>query len=56
MIWTPYDWLNKFYCFCMVAVSLSVVDLAIELKHVMELNLVRLSYHFTRPYFIFTVV
>ena len=20
VIWTPYDWLNKFYCFCIAAV------------------------------------
>ena len=34
MIWDPYDWLNKLYSFCMVALCsiITVVGIALELK------------------------
>lgn len=34
--------------------SLSVVDVALELKQVIEINLVKLSYHFINHYFTFS--
>ena len=54
VIWTPYDWLNKFYSFYVVAVSLSMIGVTLKLKHIIETKIVRLSYRFTNHYFTFT--
>ena len=32
VIWTPYDWLNKYYSFIWQLKSLSVVGMVLELK------------------------
>ena len=56
VIWTPYDWLNKFYSFYVVAVSLLVMGVVLELKHIVETNIVRLSYLCTNHYLTFKVV
>ena len=39
----PYDWLNKFYSFCLVALVGSVLDMALEMKCDIVANLMRLS-------------
>ena len=41
-ILTPYDWLNKFYNFY---IAIFLVGEAIDLKHVVEIKLIRVSYH-----------
>ena len=42
VIWTHYDWLNKFYNLYMTAVvSISLVGMALELKCVVEATPVR---------------
>ena len=46
MIWTPYDWLNKL---------LSLVGMVLELKHVVETNLIRVTYHCISCYFHFNI-
>ena len=52
VICPPYDWLNKGYSFYMAAViTLSVMGVALELKHVIETNLIRVSYHCISCYF-----
>ena len=45
MIWTPYNWLNKFYNYYMVTIVSIVWGVALELKLVVETNLIRVSYH-----------
>ena len=42
----PHDWLNKFYNIYMAVQSVSLVGVALELNHVVEINLIRVSYHF----------
>ena len=44
VIWTPYDQLNKFYSFYMAAIVVSLIGVAFELKCVIEINLIRVSW------------
>ena len=47
MIWTPYDWLNKFYsCYMAVVIIIGDGRGLIVLKRIIETNLIRVS----RPY------
>ena len=44
MIWTPYDWLNKFYSFYMATlVSILSMDVALALVRIMKTNPIRVS-------------
>ena len=45
MMWTAYDWLNKLYSFYTGAVVSIIINLgmALELKHVIEIDLITLS-------------
>ena len=43
VIWTPYDWLNKYYSFIWQLKSLSVVGVVLELKRVLVTNPTRVS-------------
>ena len=43
-IWTPHDWLNKFYSFYMAVVVVLLVGVALELMCIIETNLIRLRY------------
>ena len=47
MIWTPYDWLNKFYCFYVAAVAIisSGRGLRITACHISQPCKVKLSLH-----------
>ena len=51
MIWSPYHWLNKFYTFIWQLQMVSLVDVALELNHVIKHN--RVSQHYIRHYFHF---
>ena len=45
VIWTPYDWLNKFYIFC-VAVTVDILSrhgLSIDVYHGNKLNKYKLA-------------
>ena len=55
MIWTPYDWLNKGYSFYMAPVVIIRMGVALELKHVVETNLIRVSYHCISYYLHFNI-
>ena len=44
VIWTPYDWLNKGYGFLWQLLLLSVMGVTLELKCIVENNLIRVSY------------
>ena len=58
MIWTPYDWLNKFYSFCMAAVVriVSSHGLTIEMRHRNQPNKSKLCSIVHAVIFILTVV
>ena len=56
MIWTPCGWLNKFYSVYMAVIVISLVDMAFELIHIIEANLVRVSQHCIAGYFHLKVV
>ena len=43
VMWTPYDWLNKYYTFIWQLKSLSVVGVVLELKRVVVTNPTRVS-------------
>ena len=43
MIWTPCDWLNKFYGFYMVAIVGIDSGHGLELECIIEINLIRES-------------
>ena len=43
VIWTSYDWLNKYYSFCMAAIIGIVVGVALEMKRVIETKLIRVT-------------
>ena len=45
MIWTPYNWLNKFYSLIWQLQLLLVVGVALELKYIMETNPIRVPYN-----------
>ena len=50
---TSYDWLNRFYSFIWQLSLLSVMHVALELKYIIETNLIRLSYCYVSYYFPF---
>ena len=52
MIWTPHDWLNKFYNFYMAAVVSSLVGMAFALIYVSQklAYIIRVSQHYTSCY------
>ena len=43
MMWTPYDWLNKGYNFYITAVAIISGGRILELKCIVETNLIKVS-------------
>ena len=43
MIWTPYDWLNKFYSFYMAAEVVISSGRGLRIKHIVVTNPTRVS-------------
>ena len=57
VIWTPHDWLDKFYSFYMAAVVVISSGHGLrELKCVMVTNLIRVSQHYISRYITVTVL
>ena len=56
VIWTPYDWLNKFYSFYMAAVVVIGSGHGLRMKCVMVTNPIRVSQHCISRYITVTVL
>ena len=58
VIWTLFDWLNKFYSFCIAALVGIVIrpGLTIEMSHRNQPNKSKLVVCYIRHYFTFTVI